>query len=265
MDWYHLRRPGWYLGEGWALTPETAGVAQEDGRGPGRAPIQGWIRRRPEEVVLMIGGRNLSLAGPPVPVHIALDGRSIDDPTVPPGFFLRMLKLPPGALDGAGDYATLSISAAPGALKPEALAIEQFDAQSSDRVVFGFGEGWQELEYNPTLGRLWRWTSERAVLRVHAAGRPLTLMLSGEPPLIYFWKPVHVKISAGGRVVAEQTLTTSFAMHVRIPAELVAGDESTITIETDRTYVPAERLRRSADRRRLGLRVFQCEVRQAVP
>ena len=131
--------------------------------------------------------------------------------------------------------------------------------------MFGFGDGWQELEYNPALGRLWRWTSERAVLHVHAAGRPLTLTLAGEPPLIYFWKPVHVKISAGGRVVAEETLSTRFAMHVRIPAELVAGDESTITIETDQTYVPAERIRRSPDRRRLGLRVFQCEVQQAVP
>ena len=220
----------------------------------------------------MIGGRNLSRDGPPAQVHIALDGRSIDDPTVPPGFFLRMLKLPPGALDGAGEYATISISAGPVRLKPDTtdrsgttVAIEQFDAQSSDRVVFGFGDGWQELEYNPALGRLWRWTSERAVLHVHAAGRPLTLTLAGEPPLIYFWKPVHVKISAGGRVVAEETLSTRFAMHVRIPAELVAGDESTITIETDQTYVPAERIRRSPDRRRLGLRVFQCEVQQAVP
>jgi hypothetical protein len=241
----------------------------------------------------MIGGRNLSRDGPPAQLHVALDGRPIDDPTVPPGFFLRMLKLPPGALDGAGEYGTISISVGPVRLKPDPtedtttedtttadnrrvrlqpdqiapdqIAIEQFDAQSSDRVVFGFGEGWQELEYNPALGRLWRWTSERAVLRVHAAGRPLTLALAGEPPFIYFWKPVHVKISAGGRVVAEETLLTRFAMHVRIPAELVAGDESTITIETDQTYVPAERIRRSPDRRHLGLRVFQCEVRQAVP
>ena len=41
MDWYRLRDPAWYLGEGWALTPETAGGAEEDGRGPGRGGIQG--------------------------------------------------------------------------------------------------------------------------------------------------------------------------------------------------------------------------------
>jgi hypothetical protein len=273
MDWYRLRRPGWYLGEGWAVTPETAGVAQEDGRGPGRAPIEGWIRRRRDEVTLMIGGRNLSRNGPPAEVRIAIDGRPIDEPIVPPGFFLRVLKLPAGALDGAGDYATITVSAdtvsrsvrlEADRADPANVAIEQFDAQSSDRVVFGFGEGWYELEYNPALARLWRWTSERATLRVHAAGRPLTLTLGGEPPWVYFWKPARVTISAGGRVVADETLWSRFAMHVRIPAELVAGDESTITIETDRTYVPAERRRRSPDRRRLGLRVFQCDV-QAAP
>ena len=59
MDWYRLDRPEWYAGEGWALTPETAGTAAEDHRGPGFAPIQGWIRRRHEPVTALIGGRNL--------------------------------------------------------------------------------------------------------------------------------------------------------------------------------------------------------------
>jgi TnpA family transposase len=70
-----------------------------------------------------------------------------------------------------------------------------------------------------------------------------------------------VKVSAGGRVVVEETLLTRFDLQVRIPAAFVAGDESTITIETDRTNVPAEGIRRSLDRRRLGLRVFECDVR----
>ena len=67
MDWHLIQPPGWYLGEGWSLTPETAGVARDEGRGPGRAPIQGWLRRRSGPVTLMIGGRNLAAgraAGP---------------------------------------------------------------------------------------------------------------------------------------------------------------------------------------------------------
>ena len=275
MDWYRFRRPGWYLGEGWALTPETAGVAARDGRGPGRAPIHGWIRRRPDALTLMVGGRNLSAALPSARVRIAIDGRIIDEPVVAPGFFLRMLTLPAGTLDGDGDYATLSISAEPVRREPPSrnasaladptadavnVAIEQFDAQSVDRVVFGFGDGWYESELSAAVG-LWRWTSGRAALRVHAAGRPLTLTLRGEPPLISFWRPVHATISAGGRIVATETLFEQFSVQVRIPAELLTGDDSTITIETDRTYVPAERIRRTPDRRRLGLRVLRCDLR----
>ncbi len=35
MDWHVIESPDWYLGEGWALTPETAGIAREDRKGPG--------------------------------------------------------------------------------------------------------------------------------------------------------------------------------------------------------------------------------------
>jgi hypothetical protein len=48
-----------------------------------------------------------------------------------------------------------------------------------------------------------------------------------------------------------------------IPAELVAGAENVITIETDQIFVPADVRRRSRDRRHLGLRVFFCELKPA--
>ena len=257
MDWYRIDPPGWFLGEGWALTPETAGLAEEDGRGPGRAPIQGWIRRRQQAIALIVGGRNLA-SGSSARVTIAVDGRTIDEPTVMPGFFLRMLQLDAGRLTGPGDYATLTVQA-----DPARVAIEQFDAQSDDRVIFGYGDGWQEQEHNPSTGGLWRWTSERATLRVHAGGHPLTLTLAGEPPSVNFSKPSHVRISAGGRLVAEQTLSSSFLVQTTIPAELVGGAETLITIETDQIFVPAERRRGSRDQRHLGLRVFFCELKPA--
>lgn len=260
MDWYRLRDPAWYLGEGWALTPETAGVAEEDSRGPGRAAVQGWIRRHPQASTLMIGGRNLTTAGPDAHVRVAIDGRTVDEAAVAPGFFLRMLPLPAGALAGAGDYATMTVSA-----DSPRVAIEQFDAQPANRVVFGFGDGWQEAEYNPALGLQWRWASERAVLRVHAGGHAVTLTLRGEPPSVYFSKPSRVVVRAGGRVVSEQSLSDRFSMQVRIPAELVSGDEGAVTIESDQMYVPAQRSRRTGDRRHLALRVFECDLRASQP
>jgi hypothetical protein len=65
------------------------------------------------------------------------------------------------------------------------VAIEQFNLQSPDRVQYGFDEGWYEPEYNPRTALSWRWMSERAVVRVHHAGRDVALRLRGESPLPY--------------------------------------------------------------------------------
>ncbi|MCK7461371.1 MAG: hypothetical protein MZU84_04545 [Sphingobacterium sp.] len=44
LRWIAINEPGWFAGEGWHLTPETAGVARADGAGLGRGPIRAWIR-----------------------------------------------------------------------------------------------------------------------------------------------------------------------------------------------------------------------------
>jgi hypothetical protein len=260
MRWHVFDSPGWYLGEGWALTPETAGVAQEDRRGPGIAPIEGWIRRRRDALTLMIGGRNLVVDGPSVRAAVTIDGRSIDEVAVAPGAFLRFLRLPEGALDGAGRYARLSISA-----DSPRLAIEQFDAQSSGQLVFGFGEGWHEPEYNPTTGRSWRWMSERGALRVRGAApgtgdrHALRLSLSGETDPLPRASQVAVRV--GDRVIAQFTIGREFSVQAVIPGDLLTADESTIVVETDQFIVPAERSRRTQDRRHLGLRLFDVQLR----
>ena len=253
MEWYVLDTPSWYLGEGWALTPETAGVAGEDRRGPGLAPIRGWIRRRAEAAVLMIGGRNMTSSSSHV--RIAIDDRVIDERDVAPGSFLQMLDLPPGALEGAGEYATVSATAS-----NDRTAIEQFDAQSAGHVVFGFGEGWHEHEYNPSTGDEWRWTSERATLRVRAEGHALTLFLRGVTERS---GTSHIVVRVGDRILARESVGAALALTIGIPADIVAARETMLTIESDQTHVPAERSRRSPDRRRLGLRVFECRVTPA--
>ena len=255
MDWYRIEPPGWYLGEGWAVTPESAGVAKEDGRGPGRSPITGWIRRRAGGLTLMIGGRQMGGADAPVPLAVSIDGRTVHEAGVKPGFFLQFLPLDPGVLAGAGDYARVAIGAG-----SDHIAIEQFDAQSAGDTVMGFGEGWHELEYNPSTGRLWRWTSDRATLRIHSRRRPLVLRLRGTFETRA--SAAHVTVRVGAQVVSEQDVPTEFSLDVGIPAELVASDgETAVTVETDQWYVPAEtNWRPTADRRRLGLRIYECEV-----
>ena len=45
MDWYRVDRPSGIVGEGWALTPEAAGVAEATGDGLAFAPIDGLGQR----------------------------------------------------------------------------------------------------------------------------------------------------------------------------------------------------------------------------
>jgi hypothetical protein len=252
MDWYVVTPPDWYLGEGWAVTPETAGIAMEDHRGPGIAPIQGWVKRWVAPATLMIGGRNLAAGGAAARVTVRVDGRVVDESDVAPGFFLRMIDLPASALSGDGDYAMVTVSTT-----GRDIAIEQFDAQPTTRVLAGYGDGWHEQEYNPATGRLWRWTSDHAVLRVRTPQQALVLSLNGE---VEATAKSHVTIKAGDRIVAAYDIGSTFSIRQTIPKELVTAGETTITITTDSTYVPAERSGRTKDRRLLGLKVYESRV-----
>src|SRR5207247_2089169 len=131
--------------------------------------------------------------------------------------------------------------------------IEQFDAQPPDRVVFGYAEGWHEKEYTSSTGALWRWMSERGVLRARGNGRPLVLSLAGATES--FSRPSHVTVRVGDRIVAQQEAGKEFTIRAEIPSDLFGQDgrgEAIITIETDQAYVPAEHSSRTADRRHLG-------------
>ena len=155
MDWYRVDRPEWYVGEGWALTPESAGVADLDHRGLASGPIEAWVSRAVLGGTLVVGGRNFD-AATPGRVTVALDGQAVASlDAAPAAPFLELLRLP-ASTPGSGDYAKLTMSMAPSVR----AAVEQFDV-SILRPVFGFGSGWQEQEYNGVTGLRWRWLSER--------------------------------------------------------------------------------------------------------
>ena len=258
MDWYRVERPEWYLGEGWALTPESAGVADADRRGPSSAPIEGWLSRDILGGTLMIGGRSLEPSLRPR-MKILVEGRAIDDVVLTPGPFLRFLDLPADLMD-AGDaraYARVTVEASAGSR----VAIEQFDA-SAVRPLVGFGDGWHEQEFNPRTGVRWRWLSERGELR---ARLPVTrissdrlqyaaviLHLQGESPLTYFPGGSTLTVRSRERVVLKRVLNADFSIDLPI-----ADPRQPIVLETDHVFSPANRSRRSADHRHLGLRIFR--------
>jgi hypothetical protein len=261
--WIRIPAPGWFAEEGWALTPETAGIAHGRGRGPSLGPITARVRRRPGPVRVLIGGRNLSPDADATMV-LAVDGAALDEWIVKPGFFLRTVELPAGRLEGSGPLAALTIESfglsrdVPG----PTTAVEQFDLQDPPSIMWGYDEGWYEAEFVPGLG-VWRWTSNRAALRVAGGPVRLRVTLSVESPLRYFDLPVRARAMAGARELSSTTLglsgeraigaTEDWSFEVT-PDELAAAG-GRVTIETDHTFVPAER-GGSPDRRRLALRVF---------
>lgn len=264
VDWIEIDDPGWFLMQGWDVTPETAGVARLDRIRPGQTPIVGYLRRHAEAAVLLIGGRNLDpSAGVGGTVAVSIDGQLVGTLRAPPdpGFFVQLFELPAGALDGAGRYARLEITAGADAPGTANIGIEQFNLQPRGAVLWGFDTGWHEQEFSPTTGRLWRWTSDHAETIVHHSDKDLVLTIAGESPLRSFDRPAQLTVRAGDRVLARQVLSNDFDLNVRIPSDALRTARDRLRLETDETFVPAERSE-NADRRKLGLRIWKFEMKE---
>jgi hypothetical protein len=261
VDWYELRDPGWFVGEGWALTPETGGVARESGLGPDRRPIVAWVRRRPEGAILMLGGRNYG--GPcelAARIVVRIDGRVaaaiVARPNRP---FFEVIHLAPGSLAASGPFARLEIASEPvdGSGREAAVTIQQFDVQSVNRrVVHGYDVDWHDPEYDVDTGRLWRWTGPASTLRI-VAERDVTLRVRGETPTRR--APVNIAVDIGAERVASVAASGLFALDVRVPRALLDRAQGAVTLRANHTFVPAE-IGQSPDRRRLGLRVDEVRV-----
>lgn len=210
---------------------------------------------------MMTGGRHLgSPTDPPARIVAAIDDRVVSTWDVRPGFFLKFNVLPAGTLQGEGRFAKLTILAeSPGPGAPPEVALEQFNLQSPEIVQFGFDEGWHEPEHHPRTSRSWRWMSESAALKIHNAGRNVTVRIRGESPRRYY-DTATLRVSVAGQTMVETTPRTDFTVEAAIPAGLLASADGRVLLESNRVFIPGER-EGSADRRRLGLRIYSVEVR----
>jgi hypothetical protein len=267
VDWYRLGVPGWFAGRGWSLTPETGGLTQATSAGPDHAPIEAWVRRRAGPFHLVVGARHLGNPGDAdAEVTLAVDGRTIDrwPVTLTGRNVLRFIDLPQGVA-GDGPFASLTISSRsldPNRAAP--VAIRQFDIQPSAQLIFGYGEGWHEAEFDVETGRSWRWTSERSVLRIEAPPHAVAITIRGESPLRYFTSAPTVTVTAAGATIARLQPNADFEWRVTVPAAALAQSDGAVAIETDRVYLPGQ-VERTSDERHLGLRIFDLRVNPVPP
>lgn len=260
VDWYFIQRPGWFLGKGWAISPEIGGLTARDRAGAGQEPAVAWVRRRTAAATMMIGGRHLGKeSDPPLVLRVRVDGRQVDEWPIRPGPFLFMRPILPEELEGAATYAQVEIDASWAGSGPAPVSLEQFDLQSIDGTLVAYDEGWWEPEYNQRTGQMWRWTSREAKLWLYNPGRDLTLVISGEDPSRYYRGGTEMVVLAGERELARFKLDTHFSQAVRIPVEPLSVARGRITLRVADTHVPGKR-RASTDMRELGIRIFDVMV-----
>jgi hypothetical protein len=138
------------------------------------------------------------------------------------------------------------------------VSLEQFDLQGSGVPMFAYDEGWQEPEYNRSLGFAWRWMSERANLWVRPVGRPVKLTLHGESPMRYYDAPPHVRVRIGDREIAAFDPSSDFDEELDVPGDLLAQNNGRVTLESSRFFVPGGA--NGGDQRHLALRIFSVDV-----
>jgi hypothetical protein len=301
LDWQVIDGPpAWFLGTGWALSPEIAGVSDRDGKGPSRDGAVGWMRRSAAPRRLVLGGRNLGGPGAPAArFTLRVGDRIVDtwDVAASPGFFVRSVILPSSSASTAAvaESATrkgsgsepgseprselgsepgselerfvVTAAAADGSVTVVPTAIEQFGLQPLETVQFAFADGWHEDELQPRTGLRWRWSSGESWIQVWPVDRDVRIRLIAESPLKTFEDAPIVTLTAGERELARATPGDAFTIDVIVPADVLRAADGRIVLRSNRTFVPAEHVAagdpRRGDRRALGLRVFEAAVTDA--
>jgi hypothetical protein len=116
------------------------------------------------------------------------------------------------------------------------------------------------MEYAPSTGRRWHWSSDRSSIQVVAPrGVSVELSLQGESSLRYFDAPSRVRVLAGDVLLREFTADKDFSEHIAVSTDALQRAQGSLIIETNQSFVQHDRTG-NGDRRKLGLRIFDARV-----
>jgi hypothetical protein len=116
-----------------------------------------------------------------------------------------------------------------------------------------------EPEFDPVTRKLWRWSSQRAILRLPPRGRAVTLELTGNAPVNQLGQVPVVTVKAGDRVIDTFRPSGDFTRALVLPDDALRASSGQVIVEADRAFVPAGR-NPGGDHRALALRVYRVSV-----
>ncbi len=132
-----------------------------------------------------------------------------------------------------------------------------------------YDEGWWQVEIDLKIKepgeRMWRWTTKKAICLIENPRKECLLILTGRVDKIQF-KDQKVIFKINETLVDEfiPEMDSFEKRYIVTPAMMGQGDEFTLTIETDKTFIPSSVDSNSKDSRELGIRIFRLYFRENI-
>jgi hypothetical protein len=135
---------------------------------------------------------------------------------------------------------------------------------SSENVFIIYKTGWHPPEFGPDPSVSWQWSQKAGVVSFANPKADATLYLEFDArPELFPDGPQQITLSIGGHEIGRLTADSPNRTLKQVPitaARLGSAEMVDLTVETDRTFVPARLPAAGRDLRELGIRVYNLSV-----
>jgi hypothetical protein len=127
-------------------------------------------------------------------------------------------------------------------------------AKSATFAGISYGQGFFGQEQDNASGKSWRWMEGEGTIKLENPKKDMNLQIMGDAPVNVFPKqPPVLTIKLNGEQLDQFTATPEVNKTYTVPAaKLGSGEAVELKISTDKTFVPKEINKETADARKLG-------------